>query len=92
MRGETVKLDCEKKDCIYYGGLGCHGSDDPMNQTCCRLDLSKATKCLNGLDYPMCETLDDMSVDDYVKYLKMKWPMDDVIEVDGHPILQEAKS
>lgn len=33
-----------------------------------------------------CET-----VDDYMKYLKEKWPMDDVVEVDGH-IVSKAKS
>lgn len=54
------RFDCEKTDCIHYGGIGCHGTDDPMNQTCCRLDLNEATKCLNDPDYPMYKTIDDM--------------------------------
>lgn len=40
------KLDCKKKECRNYGGLGCHGCDDPMNQTACRLELNEAVKCL----------------------------------------------
>jgi len=43
-----ARLDCERIECIQYGGLGCHGADDPLNQTCCRLDLNKATKCLDS--------------------------------------------
>ena len=70
-----MRLDCEKKDCIHYGGLGCHGTDDPMNQTCCRLDLNEATKCLNDPNYPMYKTMDDTSIDDYREYYKKKFPM-----------------
>ncbi len=45
-----VRFDCERIECINYGGLGCHGADDPMNQTCCRLDLNKAMECIKGLE------------------------------------------
>lgn len=41
-------MDCENYHCGNYGGLGCHGCDDPMNQTCCRLELNKAAECLNS--------------------------------------------
>lgn len=43
-----ARLDCEKKDCVNYGGLGCHGTDDPLNQTCCWLKLNKAKRCLDS--------------------------------------------
>ncbi len=45
-----ARLDCERIECVNYGGLGCHGCDDPMNQTCCRLDLSDAMECIKGLE------------------------------------------
>ena len=38
--------DCERKDCIHYGGLGCHGCDDHLNQTACKLELNKAIVCM----------------------------------------------
>lgn len=45
-----ARLDCERIECINYGGIGCHGCDDPMNQTCCRLDLNDAMECIKGLE------------------------------------------
>ncbi len=41
------------------------------------------------------ERIDCETVDDYMKYLNEKWPMDDVIEVDGHLVshpVSKAKS
>lgn len=73
-----ARLDCERIECINYGGLGCWGTGgDPLNQTCCRLELNDATKCLNDSNYPMYITMDEMSVDDYMKHLKEKWPLDE---------------
>jgi len=41
-------LDCKKDNCIHYGHLGCHGGDDPMNQTACRLSLEEFDECINN--------------------------------------------
>ena len=46
-----VRLDCERIECIHYGGLGCWGcGGDPLNQTCCRLELKDAMECIEGLE------------------------------------------
>lgn len=45
---EQEGLDCGRTDCYHYGGLGCHGNDDPMNQTCCKLVLKQGTECLDS--------------------------------------------
>lgn len=47
-----MKLDCERIECTHYGGLGCHGGDDPMNQTACLLDLNEAMECLSDTRRP----------------------------------------
>lgn len=43
---EQEGLDCGRTDCKHYGGLGCHGADDPMNQTACKLNLKQGMECL----------------------------------------------
>lgn len=45
---EQHGLDCGRTDCKHYGGLGCHGNDDPMNQTSCKLNLKQGMECLNS--------------------------------------------
>lgn len=46
-----TEIDCENEGCENYGGLGCHGCDDPLNQTACKLELNDAKECLNGEGY-----------------------------------------
>jgi len=43
-----VGLDCKKESCKHHSFLGCHGADDPMNQTACRLQLNEFNECINN--------------------------------------------
>jgi len=41
-------LDCKKEDCKHHSVLGCHGCDDPQNQSACKLPLVRFLECINN--------------------------------------------
>lgn len=45
-RHPLARLDCGEAECRHYRWLGCHGCDDPMNQSACALPLDDGYECL----------------------------------------------
>ncbi len=61
MLGEPLaRLDCGEAECIHYRWLGCHGCDDPANQSACALRLEKGYECLMSEDHIWFESYKDV--------------------------------
>ena len=56
-RHQLARLDCGEAECIHYRWLGCHGCDDPMNQSACALPLDDGYECLMSEDHILFESL-----------------------------------